>query len=296
MKTLINLKSIVPAAIFSTIFAAPLLACQPCLIEKSLSLKQTIEQADLIVMGNRIFDKTKLPEKEPSLIKVQFARILKGKVLENQAQVKSYYGMCPYGIVLPDAGDYVLFLTDVDNGNLWSAVNRCSVKALKLNDKTVSLDDGATEISLDEFLSEHIVKPEYKPIVKFLQLLKNCEDADVFGFDETKGGKWDDHELLSFVSPKGVTFSNVNEKPGNRRLSLSNLRRSLAGKKDNVWRQFVHLGHIYNQSYPQYSTLSFNPQPKGVVAELSGGYRLTFSRESGWLKLSKLEYLQVEGD
>jgi len=53
------------AAIFLTIFAAPLLACQPCLIEKSLSLKQTIEQADLIVTGNRIFDKTKPPEKEP---------------------------------------------------------------------------------------------------------------------------------------------------------------------------------------------------------------------------------------
>ncbi len=296
MKNLINLKSIVPATIFLTIFAAPLLACQPCLIEKSLNLKQTIEQADLIATGNRIFDKTKPPEKEPSLIKVQFARILKGKVLENQAQVKSYYGMCPYGIVLPDAGDYVLFLSDVDNGNLWSAVNRCSVKALKLNDKTVSLDDGATEISLDEFLSEHIVKPEYKPIVKFLQLLKNGEDADVFRFDETKGGKWDAQELLSFVSPKGIAFSNVNEKPRNRRLSFANLRRSLTEKKDNVWRQFVHLGHIYNQSYPQYSTLTFNPQPNGIIAELSGGYRLTFSRESGALKLSKLEYLQVEGD
>lgn len=63
MKNLIKLKSIVPAAIFLTIFAAPLLVCQPCLIENSLNLKQTIERADLIVTGNRIFDKTESPKK-----------------------------------------------------------------------------------------------------------------------------------------------------------------------------------------------------------------------------------------
>ena len=169
MKNLINLKSIAFTTISLTIFAAPLLACQPCRIEDSLNLKQTIEGADLIAVGNRIFDKSKPLEKEPSLIKVQFNRILKGKVSENQARVKSYSGMCPYGIVLPDAGDYVLFLSALGDENLWGAVDRCSVKSLKLSgkkDKTVLLDNGATKISLDEFLRQFIVNQ--KPIRKSL--------------------------------------------------------------------------------------------------------------------------------
>ena len=101
---------------------------------------------------------------------------------------------------------------------------------------------------------------------------------------------------MSFVSANGVTLSDVNRKPPVRRLTFAELRRSLAGKKGEVWQQFVHLGHIYKQAYPQYSTVKFTSQPNHVVAELTGGYRLTFSREQNALKLSKLEYLQVEGD
>jgi hypothetical protein len=269
------------------------------LIKDSLSLKQTIEQADLIVTGNRIFDKTESANEEPQLIKVQFARVLKGKARDNQAAVRSFYGMCPYGIVLPDEAPRVLFLSESAPENPYGEVDNCSVKTLSLaGDKgeTVTLEDGKTKISLDEFLSERIIRTELKPIVKFLQLLKNGEDKVVFGFDESKGGKWNSEELLSLLSTKGVEFSDVNEKLRKRRLTFVALRRSLAGKKDRIWRQFVHLGHIYNQPYPQYSTLTFSTQANRVVAELTGSYRLTFSREGGALKLTKLEYLQLEGD
>lgn len=297
MKNLIRVKIII-AAIFLTVFAVPVFACQPCVLEKSLDLKQTIEQADLIVTGNRIFDQSAAPDKKPPFIKVQFRRILKGAVSENQGTVRSFFGMCPYGVVLPDDASYVLFLDSIDK-NLFGAVDRCGVKALRLDNQVgelVTLDDGETKISLDALLRERVVKPEYKPIVEFLQLLKNGEDADTFGFEEKKGGKWDLEKLLLFVSIKGIAFSDVNSRPRNRQSTFAQLSRSLAGKKDDVWRQFVHLGHIYKQPYPQYSTLKFTEQLNRVVVEMTGGYRLTFSREDSSLKLSKLEYLQLEGD
>lgn len=303
MKNLTFIKSFCFAAVFcaAAMFAAPAaFACQPCRIEKSLDLKQTIERADLIVTGNRIFSPEDKLDKTPEFIKLQFLRVLKGKVAETQAKARSHFGMCPYGVVVPDAAQYVFFLNDIDpKENFYGAVERCSFKTLRLdgaNNETITLDNGKTKIPLDEFAAETIAPPEYKTIVKFLQFLKNGEDEDAFGFDVNNGGKWDAEKLLSFVSANGVTLSNVNRKPPVRRLTFAELRRSLAGKRDDVWQRFVHLGHIYKQAYPQYSTVNFISQPNHVIAELTAGYRLTFSREQNALKLSKLEYLQIEGD
>jgi len=287
--------------LFFAALAAPIFACQPCLIEKSLDLQQTIERADLIVTGYRIFYKTQTKEDEPQFIDVQFKRVLKGKVLENTATVKSFYGMCPYGVVLPDAANYVLFLRESD-GNSFTEVQKCSVKTLRLDgvkseddDKNavVTLDDGKTKISLDELLRERIVPKQYRRVVELLQLLKHNDDF--YSKDEEIARRKAD-ELLSFVSSKTVTFYNVNDKPKTHRFTKAQMQRAFARKSGAAFDLLINLGNNYAMPYPQYSTVRYDSFRNNVVIEISDDWRLTFMRVKGELKLTRLEYLQVEGD
>ena len=277
-------------------------ACQPCRTEKSLTLEQSIAQADLIVVGYRLDQLPKPEEGEntPQQIKIQVARVLRGSVKENQIMVRSYSGMCPYGVVLPDKEHYVLILKARGDGQTYGAVETCSVKALRVtNDaaQSVTLDEYSKEqIPLDTLLLERIAMPEYKRVVEMLQYLKNSgERDDGSGFEASRGGNWNAEKLLSYISGNGLTLYDVNDKQRTRRLTRSQLSNALSRRGDQTFIRFTHLGYIYAQAYPQYSTLSYKSQPDGVVVSMSGWYRLTFRREDDALKLTKLEYLMLEG-
>jgi hypothetical protein len=281
--------------------ASVALACQPCLAEKSLTLEQSLAQADLIVVGYR--SKLQPPQendKTPQQTAVQVTRVLRGSVKENQISVHSYSGMCPYGVVLPDDKPYVLILRASGDATTYNAVDRCSVKALRVAadaDQTVTLDEYEKKtLPLDKLTHDYITPPAYKPVVEFLQYLKNSGERDGgFGFDSTRGGSWKADEVLSFISRDGVTLYDINDK-STRRLTRVQLQRALSQRGNKTFTRFVHLGYIYAQPYPQDSTLIYEPRKNGVVVKVAGWYRLTFTRESGTLKLNKLEYLMVEGD
>jgi hypothetical protein len=282
---------------------ATALACEPCLAEKSLTLEQSIAQADLIVVGYRL-DHPAKPEQEgetPKQVKVQVMRVLRGSVKENQIMVRSYSGMCPYGVVLPDKEHYVLILKATGDGQTYSAVDRCSVKALRVtNDaaEIVTLDEYTNKtLPLDALLLATIAPPEYRRAVELLQYLRNSGERDGgSGFEASRGGNWKTDKLLSFVSRNGLTLYDVNDKRRTRRLTRSQLSNALSHRGNRTFAMFTHLGYIYAQAYPQYSTLRYKAQPSGVVVEMSGWYRLTFKREDGTLKLTKLEYLMLEED
>ena len=284
--------------------AATVLACQPCLAEKSLTLEQSIAQADLIVVGYRRIDQRTKPEQEgdtPQQIEVQVTRVLRGSVKENQIKVRSYRGMCPYGVVLPDTEHYVLILKASGDGRTYGAVETCSVKALRVtNDaaENVTLDEYTKKtVPLDTLLLEQIAPPQYKRVVELLQYLRSSgEHGGGFGFEASRGGNWKADKLLSFISSNGLTLYDVNDKRRTRRLTRGQLSSALSRRGDQTFTMFTHLGYIYSEPYPQYSTLRYKPQPNGgVVVGMSGWYRLTFRREGGALKLTKLEYLTLEG-
>lgn len=279
--------------------AAP--ACEPCLAEKSLKLEQSIARADLIVVGHRINyrPKTELTQGDtPQQIDVQVKRVLRGSVKENQITVRSYSGMCPYGVALEDESEYVLLLRG--DGEIYNAVDRCAVKALRVADgeeENVILDPHAREyLSFAQLLRDYIAPPEYRRVVELLQYLKESGKGDsAAGFDASRGGNWQADKLLSFISDDGLTLYDVNGKR-TRRLTRAQLSSALSRRGDPTSVRFSHLGHIYAQPYPQYSTLRYEARPAGVVVEMSGWYRLTFGSEGGALKLTKLEYLMTEGD
>lgn len=281
--------------------ASVAVACQPCLAEKSLTLEQSIAQADLIVVGYR--HEVQPPQdndETPQQTKVQVMRVLRGSVKENQIMVHSYSGMCPYGVVLPDDKPYVLILRASGDGTTYSAVDRCSVKTLRVAadaNETVTLDEYEQKtLPLDKFTHDYITPTTYKPIVEFLQYLKNSGERDGgFGFDVTRGGNWKADELLSFVSRQGITLYDINDKR-TRRLTRRQLQRALSQRGSQTFTRFVHLGYIYAQPYPQDSTLIYQPQKNGVVVKVASWYRLTFTSEDGLLKLNRLEYLMMEGD
>ena len=283
--------------------AATALACEPCLAEKSLTLEQSIAQADLIIVGYRIDYGEKQEQTEgdtPQQIRVQVTRVLRGSVKENQIMVKSYSGMCPYGVVLPDNAPHVLILKSSGDGQIYGAVDRCSVKAMRVasgKEENVTLDPYAREyLPLAQLLRDYIAPPEYRSVVELLQYLRDSGESDGgFGFEASRGGNWKADKLLSFISRGGLTLYDFNGKR-TRRLTSRQLSSALARRGDSTFVRFTHLGHIYAQPYPQYSTLRYEARPGGVVVEMSGWYRLTFRRERGALKLTKLEYLMLEGD
>lgn len=274
-------------------------ACEPCLAEKSLNWEQSVKEASLIVVASRVGIGIEAPEgDQPQQIKVQVERVLRGSVKENQITVHSWSGMCPYGVVLNDKSRYVLLLRG--DGEIYDAVERCSVKAMHVSggkEESTVLDPYAKEeLPLAQLLRDYIAPPEYKRVIEFLQYLKSSGSTGVQGaFDETVGGNWQVDELLSYISKGGLTTFDINDKR-TRRYSIAELRRLLSSKSNKASTTFIHLGYIYAQPYPQYSTLKYEPQANGVVINISGWYRLTFTREDGALKLTKLEYIQVEGD
>jgi hypothetical protein len=275
------------------------LACEPCLAEKSLNWEQSIREASLIVAGSHADAITQAREgDQPQQINVQVMRVLRGSVKENQITVHSWSGMCPYGVVLEDKAQYVLLLRG--DGEIYDAVDRCSVKAMRIaggKEESVTLDPYAREkLPLAQLLRDYIAPPEYRRAIELLQYLKSNGSPDVFGaFDETLGGHWRVEDLLAYISQSGLTLFDINDNR-TRRYTKAQLRSLLSRKGNKASTMFIHLGYIYAQPYPQYSTLSYEAQANGVVIRMSGWYRLTFKREDGALKLTKLEYIQVQGD
>ena len=113
------------------------IACQPC--KSKLDLEQSLKKADLVIVGKRIdYDPE---EKMPSSIKVNIIKVLKGEIKRGQIEVKSWYGMCPYGIVV-DARIYVMILKNPSKmQGMYTTVNTgCSVTKLLVKSNKVSVN------------------------------------------------------------------------------------------------------------------------------------------------------------
>jgi len=129
--------SVLTMVIAIAIMTEPAIACQPC--KSKLDFEQSLKKADLVIVGKRIdYDPE---EKMPSSIKVNIIKVLKGEIKEEQIEVKSWYGMCPYGIVV-DNRIYVMILKKpLEMQGVYTTVNTgCSVTKLLVKSNKVSID------------------------------------------------------------------------------------------------------------------------------------------------------------
>ena len=125
------------------IMATSAIACQPC--QSKLDFEQSLQQADLVIVGKRIdYDPN---EKMPSSIKVNIIKVLKGEIKEAQIEVKSWYGMCGYGIVVDDQIYVMILRKSLEMPGIYTTVDMgCSVTQLLVKSNKVSVGDKSMSI------------------------------------------------------------------------------------------------------------------------------------------------------
>ena len=129
--------------IAAAIMAGTAIACQPC--RSKLDLEQSLKKADLVIVGKRIdYDPA---EKKPPIIKVEIIKVLKGEIKEAQIEVKSWYGMCPYGIVVDDQVYVMILKKPFKIEGAYTTINGgCSVTKLLVKSNRVSVDGRSMSI------------------------------------------------------------------------------------------------------------------------------------------------------
>jgi hypothetical protein len=125
-------------------------ACEPCTRDASLKFEETARRADLIVLGRRDdFSPEELTHGVggPANIKLKVSRVLKGEEAREEITVKSWSGMCPYGIVINDNLEHVVFLKK--SGETYVSVAECAVKYYDVKDGQVEFEK--QKIAVEDF-------------------------------------------------------------------------------------------------------------------------------------------------
>lgn len=138
------------ALLNTTIFA-----CQPC--ESSLNLEQSLSKATLIIVGSRIdYD---AEEVQPQNIRVKVLKVLKGKIGEETISIRSWYGMCPYGIIVDDQTYLMILTKSSEMPDMYEPVDYgCSIRTLLLKSDTVTVD--GEKMSLEQLQSKYKLRKE----------------------------------------------------------------------------------------------------------------------------------------
>jgi hypothetical protein len=125
-------------------------ACEPCTKEASMQFEATARASDLIIIGQRDdFSPDELTHGVggPETINLKVVRTLKGKADRQEISVKSWSGMCPYGVIINDNLQHIVFLKK--RGETYAAVEMCSVKDYTIKDGHVEF--GKQKISVEDF-------------------------------------------------------------------------------------------------------------------------------------------------
>jgi len=127
-------------------------ACQPCL--KNYSFDEAVKKADLIILGQKIkawSDNPKASPNQPEWVEVAVKEVFKGELSAKQVKIHSYYGMCPYGVVLPDDKSYLMLLEKEDD-HFRAVYQGCAVNKYLVEDNKVLFED--EKISIDDFVKK----------------------------------------------------------------------------------------------------------------------------------------------
>ena len=128
-------------------------ACQPC--RSSLNLEQSLNKADLVIIGKRIDFAT--GDVAPAKIQVKVLKVLKGKLKGEQVAARSWYGMCPYGIIVDDQTYLMVLKKSSEMPGVYESVDSgCSVRILPVKSERILID--GKDISLEELQRRYKLK------------------------------------------------------------------------------------------------------------------------------------------
>jgi hypothetical protein len=119
--------------------------------------------------------------------------------------------------------------------------------------------------------------------------------TNFLNFLRTNSPSWNLDKFISFVSPEGVTFSDINDPQPDKCYNLQQIKESLTKHDGKVYETIYHLSEIYSIPSPQYSELNFRKKDNNVDAHVGDWYVLTFKLEKGRCLLIKCEYTVLEG-
>lgn len=170
------------AALLVALCPAAALACEPC--GSRLDLPRSLEKAGLVAVVRRPEGARPLDDRDnnPPCDELLVERVLKGEFGGERLWVRSFYGMCPYGIIL-GAGRYVVLLAkpsaeehDFQAGNVegeckaaldkgegfYAAVGMgCAVKALAVEGGSVEAE--GVKMTLEEFRDKYGLRGAEQP-------------------------------------------------------------------------------------------------------------------------------------
>jgi hypothetical protein len=88
---------------------AKVYACEPC--HFNFTLRHSLAEADLVLVVKRAEARKDAPPRgpEPPCDELSVEEVLKGDFRGEKVRVRSFYGMCPYGIIVGE-GTYVVIL------------------------------------------------------------------------------------------------------------------------------------------------------------------------------------------
>lgn len=141
------------------LFASPALACAPC--AKQLTLDETLKGVDTVIIGKRT-DSSK--KERPETIEIEIEAVLKGKVTAGTTvTVKSWTGICPFGIMTATDAPAVFLLKEKD-GMLDALDGGCAVKSLPYENGFITVDNslvgvkapGSEVLSLKAFVKRFL--------------------------------------------------------------------------------------------------------------------------------------------
>lgn len=150
---------ILSVVIFSFFFIlVPAFACEPCV--NVLNLEETIQKADLIIVGQKVANGTKLDygeSEKPDWIEVEVLEVFKGSVPQTKIKINSWDNMCAYGIIINDARNYLMFLqerTSPEEDYTYDTIGfGCAEKTFLVEDNQVNLN--GQKIAVETFASTY---------------------------------------------------------------------------------------------------------------------------------------------
>ncbi len=154
------------------------IACEPTPVGAELNLEQTIQAANLIIIGNKVREGPFLDPAGPSWTKIKVSQILKGSVETDTIKTMSFLGMCQYGITLEDNTPSVVFLSggwSNEEVPYSSVGSRYGKKSYPIHDNSITID--GKDMILQDFANQYgltfdgnemkklSMKLKYKPFI-----------------------------------------------------------------------------------------------------------------------------------
>lgn len=165
LRRCVNLKqhTIISLLVFGWMVSAlPVAACELCPDDELLTLAETVAQADLIVIAQKIGDedgRVTVPDPDggPEWSTLQIREVLRGTASQPEIIVNSWEGMCSYGIIVGDQPVLLLLeeSSSADEPYQYDAVARgCGEKGYLVTNDSINLN--GTVLSIDQFIAQYV--------------------------------------------------------------------------------------------------------------------------------------------